>query len=67
MKHLGLPMGWPSPVHALYSVSLKEKGKVQSSPDRAVHCSTSRALVTVTIIGSRSTLLDVSCCMVADD
>ena len=62
MTHLGLPMGWPSPVHALYSVLLTVKGKVQSSPDKARHCSTSRALVSVTIVtvSRREHCLDVS-------
>ena len=69
IKQRGLPMGWPAPVQALYSVLLKEKGKVQRSPDRAGHwCSAPRTLVTVTIItSSRRAGLDISWCMVADD
>ena len=60
IKQRGLPMGWPAPVQALYSVLLKEKGKVQRSPDRAGHCSAPKTLVTVTIITIRGAGLDIS-------
>ena len=67
IKQRGLPMGWPAPVHALYSVLLTEKGKVQRSPDSARHCSAPRALVTlVTVVtvpitrSSRGSCLDIS-------
>ena len=59
IRHLGLPMGWPTPVHALYSVLLKVKGKVHTSPVRLLHSSTSRALVTAIV------RLNISLCMLS--